>query len=92
MPSRAHSQWWDPPFCRRQHAGNIIPITIAGLPNNDVKPDYEAEMAFPDALCSALKMPLAIDYRRFDSGRTSSTAVTTPDPVTEGYLELLHTA
>ena len=23
-------------------------------------------MAFPDALCSALKMPLAIDYRRFD--------------------------
>jgi len=47
-------------------ADNIIPIIIAGLPNNEAKPKDEEAMAFPDALCSALKMPLAIDYRGFD--------------------------
>jgi hypothetical protein len=53
-------------FVAARDPDHIIPIIVAGLPNNDAKPDEQAEMAFPDALCSALKMPLAIDYRRFD--------------------------
>lgn len=53
-------------FVAARDPDHIIPIIVAGLPNNDAKPDEQADMAFPDALCSALKMPLAIDYRRFD--------------------------
>jgi len=53
-------------FVGARDASHIIPIIVAGLPNNDAKPNQQAEMAFPDALCSALKMPLAIDYRGFD--------------------------
>jgi hypothetical protein len=53
-------------FVDARGTDNIIPIIIAGLPNNEAKPDGEAAMGFPDALCSALKMPLAIDYRGFD--------------------------
>jgi WD40 repeat protein len=52
-------------FVDARGADNIIPIIIAGLPNNEA--NDQAAMAFPDALCSALKMPLAIDYRGFDA-------------------------
>jgi WD40 repeat protein len=53
-------------FVGARDADDIIPIIIAGLPNNEAKPDDQAKMAFPDAICSALEMPLAIDYRRFE--------------------------
>jgi hypothetical protein len=53
-------------FADARGANNIIPIIIGGIPNNEAKPDDQTAMAFPDALCSALKMPLAIDYRGFD--------------------------
>ena len=46
--------------------GNVIPITIPGLPNSDIKRDDEAKLALPDELCSAVKMLWAIDYCRFD--------------------------
>jgi WD40 repeat protein len=53
-------------FVAARDADHVIPIIVAGLPNNDAKPAEQAEMAFPDALCSALEMPLAIEYRGFD--------------------------
>jgi WD40 repeat protein len=44
----------------------IVPLLIEGLANNEAAPEREAEQAFPDALVSALSMPLAVDYRGYD--------------------------
>jgi len=41
---------------------NIIPIIVAGIPNNEAADDQEEEKAFPQALCEVLEMPLAISY------------------------------
>jgi WD40 repeat protein len=48
---------------------DIIPVIIAGRPNNEVAAGAEGEMAFPDALCAALEMPLATSYLGFDGSR-----------------------
>lgn len=53
-------------FAESHGADNIIPILVSGTPNNEAAPGEEDRMAFPDALCEALEMPLAIDYRGFD--------------------------
>lgn len=57
-------------FARARGAGNIIPLLVAGIPNNEATPEQSAQMAFPDALCELLQMPLAADYRGFDPARS----------------------
>lgn len=54
-------------FAAMHGADRIVPVLISGLPNNEARADQEAEKAFPEALCEALRMPLAIDYRGFDA-------------------------
>jgi MTH538 TIR-like domain (DUF1863) len=58
-------------FANARGPEHIISLLIAGLPNNEATaPDQSALMAFPDALCAHLKMPLAADYRGFDLDRS----------------------
>jgi WD40 repeat protein len=47
----------------------IIPVLCSGVPNNEATAGNEAEMAFPDALCALLQMPLAVNYVGFDAAR-----------------------
>jgi hypothetical protein len=56
-------------FAAARGAENIIPLLIDGLPNNEALPQQEAQKSFPDALCEAMQMPLAGDYRNFDARR-----------------------
>jgi hypothetical protein len=52
-------------FASLNHAKNIIPVLLAGVPNNDAAIHQENEKAFPDTLCALQKMPLATsDYRQ----------------------------
>ena len=44
-------------------------MPIDGLPNNEAVPEQDEQKALPDALCAALQMPLAVDYRHFDPRR-----------------------
>ena len=46
-----------------------MPVLLAGLPNNEARPGHEDQRAFPDALCAALEMPLAMPYRGIDVER-----------------------
>jgi WD40 repeat protein len=54
-------------FADAKGAENIISVLYEGIPNNQAKPDQEQAMAFPDALCQALEMPLATPYLNFDT-------------------------
>ena len=56
-------------FTATRGAENVIPLLIDGLPNNEASPEQQALQAFPDALCAAMQMPLAGDYRNFDVRR-----------------------
>jgi hypothetical protein len=56
-------------FAKHKGALNIISVLVAGVPNNEVKPGQDADAAFPEALCAAMEMPLAIDYQHFDLNR-----------------------
>ncbi|NML18935.1 TIR domain-containing protein [Azohydromonas caseinilytica] len=56
-------------FVAHRGADHVIPVLLAGLPNNEARPDQAAEMAFPQALCDALPMPLAVNYRSFEPSR-----------------------
>ena len=56
-------------FARARGPERIIPLLVAGIPNNEATPEQGAQMAFPDALCEVMNMPLAADYRGFDPGR-----------------------
>lgn len=56
-------------FAATRGADHIIPILIAGIPNNEATPEQEEQKAFPQALCEAMQMPLAADYRHFDPGK-----------------------
>src|SRR6185436_3049980 len=53
-------------FVAMRGADSIVPVLFYGLANNEARDDQEDEKAFPEALCAALRMPLAIDYRGFD--------------------------
>jgi WD40 repeat protein len=55
-------------FVAMRGGDSIVPVLVSGLPNNEARDDQEGEKAFPEALCEALRMPLAIDYRGFDPG------------------------
>lgn len=48
---------------------NIVPVLLAGVPNNNAKPEQEEQKAFPEALVQRLSMPLAADYRGIDAER-----------------------
>ena len=56
-------------FAAARGAENIVPLLVDGLPNNEALPEQEEQKAFPDALCAAMQMPLAADYRQFDFRR-----------------------
>jgi WD40 repeat protein len=67
--ARQKSEYVDDEICRfvqAKGAENIIPILLSGIPNNEAKPEQAAEMAFPEALCQALAMPLAVNYLGFN--------------------------
>lgn len=55
-------------FLRTHEAKRVIPILLWGRPNNDAgaTPD---EHAFPDAVCQALAMPLAVEFTEFPQAR-----------------------
>jgi WD40 repeat protein len=53
-------------FARANGAENIVPILLAGTPNNEARAGQEGDLAFPAALCEALVMPLAAAYQGFD--------------------------
>ena len=68
-PAACRSQYVDDEirqFVNANGAGQLVPVLISGIPNNEARPDQEAEFAFPKALCEALRMPLAADYRGFN--------------------------
>jgi WD40 repeat protein len=56
-------------FAATRGADHIIPILIGGIPNNEATAEQDEQKAFPQALCEAMQMPLAADYRHFDSGK-----------------------
>jgi WD40 repeat protein len=56
-------------FAAANDPDNIVPVLVAGVPNNEARPEQEADQAFPDALCEVLEMPLAVNYLSFDSRR-----------------------
>ncbi|MCP4267340.1 MAG: TIR domain-containing protein [Candidatus Brocadiaceae bacterium] len=49
-------------FSKLNGSTNIIPVIIDGIPNNEAKEGQEEQMAFADALCESLGMPLAVSY------------------------------
>lgn len=57
-------------FARTRGPQHIIALLVAGIPNNEATPEQHAQMAFPDALCEVMQMPLAADYREFDPARS----------------------
>ncbi len=56
-------------FATTRRATDIVPVLLAGIPNNEVRPGHEDQRAFPDALCAALEMPLAVPYLGIDVER-----------------------
>ncbi len=56
-------------FVSARGADNIIPVLLEGIPNNEAQPEQEDEMAFPEALVDVMELPLATDYRGFNSAR-----------------------
>jgi len=57
-------------FARTTGPQHIIALLVAGVPNNEAAPGQEDLKAFPEALCEVMAMPLAADYRGFDSKRS----------------------
>lgn len=53
-------------FAQTHVASDIVPVLIAGIPNNEAKSDDDEEAAFPKALIECLDMPMACDYRGLD--------------------------
>jgi WD40 repeat protein len=52
-------------YLRSNEANRVIPVLLSGKPNNvsEAKPE---EYAFPQALCDALAMPLAVEFTEFE--------------------------
>jgi WD40 repeat protein len=51
-------------FLESHEAKRIVPVLLSGRPNNEAGASSE-EYAFPEALCGALAMPLAIEFTEF---------------------------
>lgn len=60
-------------FVKLKGAANVLSVLLAGVPNNETKPGQEAQMAFPEALVAAMRVPMAVGYRDFDLSRNSVT-------------------
>lgn len=56
-------------FIGYRGSDHIIPVLLAGIPNNEAGSEQVSDLAFPQALCEALQMPLAVNYRGFDPAR-----------------------
>ena len=56
-------------FIAARSSADVIPLLLSGAPNNEAGPEQAAQMAFPQALCDALQMPLATSYLGFDAKR-----------------------
>jgi TIR domain/Anaphase-promoting complex subunit 4 WD40 domain/WD40-like Beta Propeller Repeat/WD domain, G-beta repeat len=54
-------------FAQYRDKDHIIPLIIAGVPNNELKNGDEDARAFPEQLVKLLPIPLANDYRGFDA-------------------------
>jgi WD40 repeat protein/tetratricopeptide (TPR) repeat protein len=50
-------------------SGHVIPVLLSGLPNNEATIEQIEQKAFPQAICEAMTMPLAVNYRGFDPAR-----------------------
>jgi WD40 repeat protein len=55
-------------FLKYHEAKAIIPVLLTGRPNNETEADPD-EYAFPEALCGALSMPLAVEFTEFQQAR-----------------------
>jgi len=53
-------------FAKLRGTDHIIPVLLRGIPNNEARANQEKEMAFPQALCDLMGMPLAVNYSGFD--------------------------
>ena len=56
-------------FVRIHSADNLVPVIVDGLANNEAKSPEDPRCAFPPALTKALALPLAADWRSFNSKR-----------------------
>ena len=56
-------------FAAIHGSGGIIPVLLSGVPNNAARDGDANNLAFPDALCELVAMPLAIPYSGFDPER-----------------------
>lgn len=56
-------------FAAIHGSGGIIPVLLSGVPNNAARDGDANNLAFPDALCELVTMPLAIPYSGFDPER-----------------------
>jgi WD40 repeat protein len=52
-------------YLRSHEANRVIPVLLSGKPNNEREARPE-EYAFPQALCDALTMPLAVAFTEFE--------------------------
>jgi WD40 repeat protein len=50
-------------FIELRGSENVIPVLLAGTPNNEARESGDPEQAFPAALCEAMRIPLAADFR-----------------------------
>src|SRR5262249_567835 len=55
-------------FLRSHEASRIIPVPLSGRPHNEADAGPDAH-AFPDALCAAVSMPLAVEFTEFERAR-----------------------
>lgn len=56
-------------FGKLRGSDHIVPLLIAGVPNNETNDRNAAQMAFPAALCELMPFPLAASYVSFDPQR-----------------------
>lgn len=54
-------------FANIRGARHIIPVLFSGVPNLEARPGQEDQMAFPEALCEVMEMPLAANYLGYDT-------------------------
>ncbi|HKH48247.1 MAG TPA: TIR domain-containing protein [Thermoanaerobaculia bacterium] len=54
-------------FAEHRGKEHIVPILLDGLPNNEAKGEDDGRRAFPEQLVRLLPMPLAADFRGFDT-------------------------
>lgn len=65
-------------FVNISNADNVIPVLLYGIPNNLAEPGQEEELAFPEALCEIMEMPLATSFLGFRFRR---------DKINKGFFE-----